>query len=168
MSDDLLNNYLWRFPRCVILTIKTVRRSLQSYNWEKIQLSPPETLARLESAVSTALKDGYLPCAVGWKIAKDIAIPRIAVGAVMDKLGVRITDCQLGFFMVDSTPHVGTTPHEPSPELVSALRELDAARDLTCLAAFELARRLKTTPMRVSEAANILELKIKSCQLGCF
>jgi hypothetical protein len=129
---------------------------------------PPETLERLESAVKTALKDGYLPCAVGWKIAKEIAIPRIAVGAVMDKLGVRITDCQLGFFKVESIAHVGTASREPSPEITTGLRELDAANNLTCLATFELARRLKTTPMRVSEAANILGLRIRACQLGCF
>jgi hypothetical protein len=128
----------------------------------------PETIARLESAVKSALKDGYLPCAVGWKIAKDIAIPRIAVGAVMDKLGVRITDCQLGFFKVETIPHVGTAPQEPPPEITTGLRELDAAHTLTCLATFELARRLKTTPMRVSEVANILGLKIRACQLGCF
>ncbi|MGA3118854.1 MAG: hypothetical protein ABSF90_31085 [Syntrophobacteraceae bacterium] len=129
---------------------------------------PQETLERLKAAVNAALKDGYLPCPIGWQIAKDIAVPRIAVGAVVDKLGVRITDCQLGFFKVESIPHVGTAPQEPSPEITTGLRELDAVHNLTCLATFELARRLKTTPMRVSEAANILGLKIRACQLGCF
>jgi hypothetical protein len=58
----------------------------------------PEVIADLESAVRCALKDGCLSCPAGWKIAKDMAVPRIAVGAVMDKVGVRITDCQLGCF----------------------------------------------------------------------
>jgi hypothetical protein len=129
---------------------------------------PPETLARLESAVKSSLKGGYLPCPVGWQIAEDIAVPRIAVGAVVDKLGVRVTDCQLGFFKVDSNPPASTATQAPPPEIISGLRELDAARGLTCPATFELARRLKTTPMRVSEAANILGLKIRGCQLGCF
>lgn len=128
----------------------------------------PETLIRLESAVNAALKSGYLPCPVGWKIAKDMAVPRIAVGAVMDKLGVRITDCQIGFFKVDKTPHLSPAPKEPSPEIAAGLRVLDAAGELTCPAIFDLASRLKTTPMRVSEAANILGLKIRGCQLGCF
>jgi len=129
---------------------------------------PPETLARLESAVKNALKDGFLPCSVAWKIAGDIAVPRIAVGAVADRLGIRVTDCQLGFFKVESISHAGHTPQEPSPEITNGLRELDAAHNLTCLATFELARRLKTAPMRVSEAANILGLRIGTCQLGCF
>ena len=54
------------------------------------------------------------------------------------------------------------------PELAAGLRELDASGRLTCSAVFELARRVKTTPLKVSEAANILGLKIRSCQLGCF
>jgi len=33
---------------------------------------------------------------------------------------------------------------------------------------FELARHIKTMPLKVAEAANILALKIRSCQLGCF
>jgi hypothetical protein len=126
-----------------------------------------ETLALLESAVKAGLKDGYLPCPAGWKIAQEMAIPRIAVGPVMDKLGVRIANCQLGFFRVDKTPHEDAGP-EPSLEIAAGLRELDAAGELTCSAAFELARRLKTTPMKVSDSANILGLKIRNCQLGCF
>lgn len=129
---------------------------------------PPETLDRLESAVRAALRDGYLSCPIGWKIARDMAIPRIAVGAVVDKLGVRITNCQIGFFKVDKTASPEPARVEPSPEIAAGLRELDAAGELTCPAVFELSRRLKTTPLRVSEAANTLKLKIRSCQLGCF
>lgn len=127
-----------------------------------------ETLGRLETAVSASLREGYLPCPVAWRIAKDFDVPRIAVGAVMDKRGVRVTDCQIGFFRVDKTPYQGNAPRQPSPELAAGLRELDASGRLTCSAVFELARRVKTTPLKVSEAANILGLKIRSCQLGCF
>lgn len=129
---------------------------------------PQETLRRLEAAVTTSLREGYLPCPVAWRIAKDFNIPRIAVGAVMDKRGVRVTDCQIGFFRVDKTPYPGDAPQQPSPELAAGLRELDASDHLTCSAVFELARQVKTTPLKVAETANILRLKIRSCQLGCF
>jgi hypothetical protein len=128
----------------------------------------PEALARLESAVKAALKEGHLDCPAGWKIAKDMAIPKTAIGAAMDKLGARIANCQLGFFRVDKTPPPDGAPKEPSPEIAAGLRELEATGELTCLTAFELARRFKTTPMKISEAANILRLKIRNCQLGCF
>ncbi len=127
-----------------------------------------DTLSLLESATSASLKDGYLRCPVAWKIARKLNVPKIAVGAMMDKLGARVTECQLGFFNVDKTPYTGPAPQEPSPELTSSLRELDAMDKLTCPAIFELARQFKTTPLKVSEAANILGLKIRKCQLGCF
>jgi len=129
---------------------------------------PQETLGRLEAAVTASLREGYLPCPAAWRIAKEFDIPRIAVGAVMDKQGVRVTDCQIGFFKVDKTPYGGDTPQQPSSELAAGLRELDGAGNLTCAEVFALARRLKATPLSVSEAANILGLKIRSCQLGCF
>ena len=129
---------------------------------------PPETLDRLEAAVNAALKNGYLSCPAGWKLAKNMNVPRIAVGAVMDKLGVRITDCQIGFFKVDKTPYTGHAPQAPSQDVADGLRELDAAHTLTCSAVFELAHRLKTTPLKVSEAASGMGLKIRDCQLGCF
>ncbi|MDD5525686.1 MAG: hypothetical protein PHV90_10645, partial [Smithella sp.] len=127
-----------------------------------------DTLSLLESATSAALKDSYLRCPVAWKIARELNVPRIAVGAMMDKLGARVTECQIGFFKVEKTPYAGTAPREPSPELASSLRELDAADKLTCSAIFEMARQFKTTPLKISEAANILGLKIRKCQLGCF
>jgi hypothetical protein len=123
-------------------------------------------LALLGSAIKAALKDGYLPCPIGWRIAKDVAVPRIVLNAVMDKLGVRIANCQLGFFRVDKTLQLDTAEQKPSPEMTAALNGLDAAVSLTCSTAFELARLL--TPVKVSEAVSALGLKIRSCQLSCF
>jgi hypothetical protein len=128
----------------------------------------PERLALLESSVKAALKDGYLSCPVGWNIAKDMGVPKNAVGAIVDKLGIRVTNCQLGFFRVDKSASLEPAPQEPSPEITAALRELDVAGELKCPAIFELVHRLKTTPMKVSEAASTLGLKIRGCQLGCF
>lgn len=39
---------------------------------------------------------------------------------------------------------------------------------LPCAVAFKIARKLKVTPRQVGEAANRLNIKIASCQLGCF
>ena len=128
----------------------------------------PESLAQLEGAVTESLRQGHLPCPVAWRIAKDLDIPRIAVGAAMDKLGVRVTDCQIGFFKVDKTPYKGDAPQPPPSELAAALRELDTAGNLTCAEVFALASRLKTTPLTLADAANRLGLKIRACQLGCF
>lgn len=39
---------------------------------------------------------------------------------------------------------------------------------LPCAVAFKIARKLKVPPKQVGEAANRLNIKIVSCQLGCF
>jgi len=129
---------------------------------------PENILQKLEEAITQSLKDGYLSCPRAWKIARDFNIPRIAVGAAMDKLAVRVTDCQIGFFKIDKTPYEGFAPQEKSPEIIAALRDLDAKGELTCSAIFELARFFKTAPLKISEASNVLGLKIRNCQLGCF
>ncbi len=39
---------------------------------------------------------------------------------------------------------------------------------LPCAVAFKIAGKLKVTPKQVGDAANKLNIKITSCQLGCF
>jgi hypothetical protein len=39
---------------------------------------------------------------------------------------------------------------------------------LPCAAAFRIAKKLKVSPRQVGDAANRLNIKISSCQLGCF
>ena len=39
---------------------------------------------------------------------------------------------------------------------------------LPCAVAFKIARKLKVTPRQVGDTANRLNIKITSCQLGCF
>jgi hypothetical protein len=39
---------------------------------------------------------------------------------------------------------------------------------LPCAVAFKIAGELKVTPKQVGDAANRLNIKITSCQLGCF
>ena len=39
---------------------------------------------------------------------------------------------------------------------------------LPCAVAFRIARKLKISPRQVGDTANRLNIKISSCQLGCF
>ena len=39
---------------------------------------------------------------------------------------------------------------------------------LPCAVAFQIARKLKVSPRQVGDTANRLNIKISSCQLGCF
>ena len=52
-----------------------------------------EQLSNLEDRVRASLKDGYLSCPVAWKIADEAKVPRIAVGNITDRLGIRVANC---------------------------------------------------------------------------
>jgi hypothetical protein len=54
-------------------------------------------------------------------------------------------------------------------EIEKALAEIKGPDGVvTCAEALGLAARLEVEPLRVGEACNRLEIKIRSCQLGLF
>ncbi len=129
---------------------------------------PNEVLSQLEDTVKASLKDGYLPCAVAFQIAKEAQVPKVAVGEMTDRLGFRVTNCQIGCFKVDKTIHDNSTHKDLVDGIVSKLNALKETDELTCANVFDLAEQLKSTPMAIADAANLRDLKIHTCQLGCF
>jgi hypothetical protein len=127
-----------------------------------------EDLARLESQVKASIKNGYLSCPVAWRIAAELHVPRIAAGALADKLGTRITDCQLGCFKVDKTPFICASGSSLSAEVVQTLKELQETGQLTCAKAHELAGQYKIDSLVLGNQMSALNIKISQCQLGCF
>ncbi len=127
-----------------------------------------EVLSQLEDTVKASLKDGYLPCAVAFKIAKEVQVPKVAVGGMTDRLGIRVTNCQIGCFKVDKTIHDNSAHEDPDDGSISKLNALKENNELTCANVFDLAEQLKSTPMAIADVANLRNLKIYSCQLGCW
>ena len=52
----------------------------------------------LEAKIKSSLVDGKLPCAIAFKIAKELKVSPREVGKTADKLSVKICSCQLGCF----------------------------------------------------------------------
>lgn len=57
---------------------------------------------------------------------------------------------------------------EISPQLREAVQK--AARDgqITCTQARKVAEKFGVSPLLIGKVCDILELKIKACELGCF
>ena len=127
-----------------------------------------ELLSKLESAVQASLKDGYLSCPAAWRIAKEANVPKIAVGKITDRLGVRITNCQIGCFKVDKTIHDNLAHKKINDTIIATLERFEKDNELTCAKVFELALQSKLTPMVIADVANLRNWKIRYCQLGCF
>lgn len=52
----------------------------------------------LEERIVSSLVAGQLPCPVAFKIAKELKTNLREVGETADKLGIKISSCQLGCF----------------------------------------------------------------------
>jgi hypothetical protein len=127
-----------------------------------------ELLSQLEGTVKTSLRDGYLSCPVAWKIAKQYNVPKVAIGEITDRLGIRITNCQIGCFKIEKTPYDNSVHKNIDGEIITMLETLKENNQLTCAKVFDLARQFKLKPMVIANEANVRDLKIHGCQLGCF
>lgn len=60
---------------------------------------PAETVSpELAQAIRDSLSEGRLTCKAAWDIAAAFRIPKMDVSAAAERLGVRISRCQLGAF----------------------------------------------------------------------
>ena len=57
-----------------------------------------EVSPELEQAIREGLILGRLPCPVAWAIAARFGMPKLHVSNAAEKLGLRISGCQLGAF----------------------------------------------------------------------
>jgi hypothetical protein len=95
-------------------------------------------------------------------------VPKIAVGEITDRLGVRVTDCQIGCFKVDKNLHEDLAGKKPEEKIVALLESLSQSDELTCVKVFELAKELNLKPLALADAASARNIKVRRCQLGCF
>jgi hypothetical protein len=53
---------------------------------------------KLEEAILERSKGGRLPCAMCFKIAEDFGISKREMGKILNKMKIKISQCQLGCF----------------------------------------------------------------------
>ncbi|MBU2009263.1 MAG: hypothetical protein KJ624_05460 [Chloroflexi bacterium] len=127
-----------------------------------------KALSQLEDTVKASLIDGYLPCPVAWRIAKEANVPKVVIGEIADRLGLRITNCQLGCFKSERTFYDDSVRRSTDGNIITMLEALKGDNQLTCARVFDLARLSGLKPIVIANEANARNLKIHSCQLGCF
>jgi len=117
-------------------------------------------------------REGMLPCATAFRIARELGVEPLEVGQTADALGIRLNRCQLGLFGYGPKAegrHKIVQPAETvEPGLAQAIRDNLVEGKLSCRAAWDIASALRIPKMDVSAAAEALGIKITRCQLGAF
>ena len=81
------------------ISIEKCLLGLFGYGPQKKIVRPAESVsAELEKAISANLTDGRLPCVKAWNIADTLHLSKMDVAAACEKLGMKISRCQLGAF----------------------------------------------------------------------
>lgn len=115
---------------------------------------------------------GRLSCAQAFRVAQEQGVQPLQVGQEADRLGVRLSHCQLGLFgygpKAEGRHKLVKPASAVDPELAQAIREGVSEGGLPCLAAWEMARIRQISRLELAAAAEALGIKIVRCQLGAF
>jgi hypothetical protein len=72
---------------------------LFGYGPEKKIIKAAETVpGSLEESIREGLKDDRLPCKAAWDIASTLGVGKMVVSSACERLGIKISPCQLGSF----------------------------------------------------------------------
>ena len=84
-----------------LMEVRLLRCQLGLFGYtpeKRIVTKPNQWDAKLEKDIREALKEGHLPCADAWAIARRRKVPRLTVANVCEALDIKIRPCQLGAF----------------------------------------------------------------------
>ncbi|MFC2020285.1 hypothetical protein ACFLU1_00595 [Chloroflexota bacterium] len=122
----------------------------------------------LEEKIKSSLVEGGLPCSSAFDIARELNVNRREVGDTANSLKIRVTNCQLGFFIKDKATHDDLVGKEIDKTLIGEIESSLVDGHITCPQAFNIAGKLKVTPKEVGDAASKQGILIINCQLGLF
>jgi len=122
----------------------------------------------LKNEIINRAKENKIPCAVAFKIVKELQVSADAVGMTVDLINYRLVKCQLGLFGYQPNKKIVKPQNKVSEDLKDAISDALVQGRLSCKSAWDIASRFKVHKMKVSGACEAMGVKIKHCQLGAF
>jgi hypothetical protein len=131
---------------------------------------PPgrSTDQKIVDALTSAVSDNTIPCAVAFRVAAELEASSEEVGFTIDTLEYTITKCQLGLFGYGPEKKKIKPADSVSPTLEEAIKKALINDRLPCASAWSIAERFGLGKLSVSSACETLGIKISPCQLGAF
>jgi hypothetical protein len=124
--------------------------------------------AAIRSEIENRTQKGELPCAVAFKIAKDLDVSAAEVGKTADLINCTLAKCQLGLFGYGPDKKINKQQEAPGKDLMDAISAALVNNRLPCSSAWDIAKRFNVTKLSVSGVCEHMGIKIKPCQLGAF
>jgi hypothetical protein len=122
----------------------------------------------VENEIVKRSKNEEIPCAVVFKIVKDIHVSPAEVGKTVDLMNYKLVKCQLGLFGYKPKKKIVKPQDSINQELQKAIQAALVNGQLSCERAWQIADRHHVRKMSVSSACEAMGIKIKPCQLGAF
>ncbi len=120
-------------------------------------------------------KDKKISCPAMHLVATELSVTPEKTGIQADLLELRLNHCQLGLFGWDNSPSGKLPPGKLIDKTIqisdSLEKELQTAvidNRITCIKAWDVAKKLKMKRVDVASACEKRGIKIKKCQLGAF
>ena len=122
----------------------------------------------LKKEILEQVKNNSISCKKAEDIAEEMGFSLEETGRTIDLLNINITKCQLGLFGYGETKKIVQPAKDISPELKENISAVLHDGKMSCIAAWEIAKKLDIPRMKVCAACEALDIKVKPCQLGAF
>ncbi|MGD9226203.1 MAG: hypothetical protein PVF26_06865 [Desulfobacterales bacterium] len=122
----------------------------------------------IKDHIDRQAKNNELPCALAFKIAKELNVSPAEVGKTADLMETMLIKCQLGLFGYLPEKKIVKPRTSENQNLESTIRDSLVEGKLSCERAWEISRSFNVSKMTVSAVCERLKIKIKPCQLGAF
>ena len=113
-----------------------------------------------------------MPCIAAHAVAWETGSTPQQVADVLNDLGIRVTQCQLGLFGYGPKAEGKSKLVRPmpaiDPELKARLEAKAPKGAISCRAIWDIADELRIERLVVGNTADALGLRITPCQLKCF
>ncbi len=124
--------------------------------------------SQIKEKLIGSIKNNELPCALAFKIAKELNVLPDKVGITADLMNVKLVKCQLGLFGYKPQKKIVEPKEIDIPELKNAVLSQQDQKKLACKQIWDIAEKFNIHKMKVSGFCEKLGIKIKGCQLGAF
>jgi len=127
-----------------------------------------ELSKQIAEAVKRKVVNGRITCSAAHAIANELNFSPADVGMAIDLLEVRINKCQLGLYGYSPQKRIVKPAKEVSQQLEEVIKTSLVNNRMPCLSCWEIAKKFGIAKMKISEACELLKIKISPCQLGAF